>query len=200
MKPIRISLLVISAVFLSLLAVAFAQQPKSGLTQQHGLVLEIALVKSFDIPASVTGQGRAAFVRVNAAANSQATPMSAIKLMPEMIGDKMKVTISVVSGDTSGIKTCSDWYTLKQTTIASYTISEGDEVTVPELTNLGANFKDGKLTFRAVSYKALPQPLNNGGGGGGCGCGWCGGLSCCPNPGFCINCSPCGDVCCAPQP
>lgn len=128
--------------------------------------------------------------------SAQAAPFSAIKVLPEMVGDKVKITISILSGDTSGIKQCNDWNALKESPIATYTISKGEEITVPQLANLGANFKDGKLTVKAISTPDEFAPFN--GGGGGCGCGWCGRLSCCPSEDYCINCSPCGDVCCAP--
>lgn len=194
MKRFRIMLLTLPILCLSLLIVAFARTPTDNSTSGQGLAIEIELSKSFVIPASAPGQRRAAFVRVPN--NGQ---LSAIKVVPEMAGDKLKITLSGLSGDTSGIKTCSDWNNLKESPIAIYIIGEGEEITVPQLANLGDNFKDGKFSFKAVVAPAQIEPMNNP-GGGGCGCGWCGRLSCCPSAGFCINCSPCGDVCCAPLP
>jgi hypothetical protein len=200
MRNLRKTFLVSPLLLLLLLAVVFAQQMKERATAQRGLGIEIALSKSFYVPAANAGQKLAAFIRVPAKADntSQAEQISAIKVAPEMVGDKVKVTVSSISGDTSGIKTCSDWSALKEMPVASYTLNEGEEVTVTQFANLGSNFKDGMLVFKAVPLRAAPQQAPKS-PPGGCGCGWCGGLSCCPNPGYCLTCAPCGDVCCAPS-
>ena len=73
----------------------------------------------------------------------------------------------------------------------SYTLNEGEEVTVSQLSNLGSNFKNGKLTFRAISvvapqYERLSEPC----------CASCGGSTCCPGVGHCLTCDGCGELCC----
>ncbi|HEY0004871.1 MAG TPA: hypothetical protein VGB17_08670 [Pyrinomonadaceae bacterium] len=198
MNRFRITLLILPVLGLSLLAVAFARHSKDNSPSRQGLAIEIALSKSFVIPAGTAEQRRAAFIRVpaNPNNNAHAAQISAIKVLPETVGDKVKITVSTLVGDTRGIKQCSDWNNLKESPVATYTISKGEEITVPQLANLGANFKDGKLTIRAVPAPDGLAPYNS--GGGGCGCGWCGRLSCCPSEGYCISCAPCGDVCCAP--
>jgi hypothetical protein len=199
MRYLKKTFLVPLVLLLPLLMVSLAQQPKELSIPQRGLGIEIALSKPFYFPAANTKQHLAAFIRVPVKANSeaQAAQISAIKLVPEMIGDKVKVTVSTLSGDTGRIKSCRDWNSLKESPVASYTLSEGEVITVSQLTGLGANFKDGMLTFKTVALKAASQvevdPVE-----GGCGCGWCGRLSCCPSAGYCIECSPCGSVCCAP--
>ena len=92
---------------------------------------------------------KAAFVRIPAATANH-LPYSAIKLMPVMVGDKMHVSVFGLSGDLNTIKTCTDWATFKETALATYTLREGQEVSISQLSNLGSNFKNGMLTFRAV--------------------------------------------------
>ena len=115
-----------------------------------------------------------------------------------MVGDKIEVTITGLTGDTSAVKSCKDWAALGQTPITSYVLKEGQEATVSQLSNLGSNFKNGMLSFKAVSFVA-PQDIEPVGGGGDstpCGCGKCNKLYCCPNRGECLGCGTCGDVCC----
>lgn len=197
MKRFRIILLTLPVLCLTLLMVAFAGPRKDNPTSsRQRLAIEIALSKSFVIPAGDSGRKRAAFIPVPANLNNdaQSAQLSAIKVLPEMVGDKVKITVSTLSGDTSGVKTCSDWNSLKESAIATYTISEGEEITVPQLSNLGGNFQGGKLTFKAIAAPLLNEPAE---GGGGCGCGRCGDLICCPNASSCIGCGTCGTVCCA---
>src|SRR5216683_5556512 len=191
MKNLKTTFIVPPVLLLLLLIGVFAQQPKESSNPQRRLGIEISLSKSFSLPASNTGQKLAAFIRVPVKAGSETeeTRISAIKLAPEMLGDKVKVTVSAISGDTSGIKTCSDWKALKESPIRSYTLSEGEEVTVSELDNLGTNFKGGMLVFKAVAVSFMPaSPQTK---AGGCECGWCGGLACCPNSGYCLTCGSC---------
>jgi len=175
--------------------VVFARQPDDRSTPKHRLAIEIGLSTPWTLNAATEGHKLRAFVRVPANANGE-SHFSAIKFEPKMVGDKIEVTVTGLSGDTSVIKSCKDWAMLKETPITSYTLREGEEATVSQLSNLGSHFKNGMLTIRAVSFVASPdfEPEN----GGGCGCGRCSGLTCCPNPGACLGCGTCGDVCCDP--
>src|SRR5215216_239904 len=87
---------------------------------------------------------------------------------------------------------------LKESKVASYYLSEGEEVTVPQLSHLGSTFKEGKLAFKAVP---LPQEMELE-AGGKCGCARCdsSNLYCCPNPDECMGCGVCGSVCCKIRP
>jgi hypothetical protein len=153
---------------------------------ERRLGIEVGLAKEFMVPAAKAGHTLETYLRVQ---NATAGSISAVKLAPKMVGDKIEVTVSVISGDTSVIKSCNDWGKLKESRIASYTLSEGEQATVSQLSNLGPNFKGGTVSFKAVSFTASPEDS-------GCGCGRCVNLECCPNKGECIGCGTCGDVCC----
>jgi len=190
LMKIRVStFLVPSLLLLSLLVVVSTGEVAKSSTNKHRLAMEIALEKPWTVNAAVDGYKTGAFVRIPAAAANK-IPYAAIKLMPKMVGDKMEVTLSGLSGDVTGVKTCSDWAQLKETFLATYTLSAGQEVSVSQLSNLGPNFKNGMLTFRAIMSEEEP------GGEAGCGCGKCGSLVCCPNAGHCLGCGDCGSVCC----
>jgi hypothetical protein len=169
-------------------------EARSNAIAQRRLGIEIGLSKPFLVPAAIAGHTLETFLRVPTNTNGGSQTFSAIKLAPKMVGDTVEVTVSVISGDTSIIKTCKDWGMLKESRITSYTLREGEEATVSQLSNLGPNFKNGTVTFKAVLFNAPPQPDD--GGGTACGCGRCGDLECCPNKGACLGCGTCGDVCC----
>lgn len=195
MRNLKITFFVPTILLLSFLMVVFAHQPDNRSTPKHRLAIEIGLSTPWTVNAATDGRTLRAFVRIPADAKGE-SPFSAIKLEPKMVGDKLEVTVSLLSGDTSAIKSCKDWSTLKESRVTSLTLREGEETTVSQLSNLGPNFKNGMLTLRAVSFVAPDfEPV----GGGGCGCGRCGGLTCCPNPGNCLGCGTCGDVCCDPS-
>jgi hypothetical protein len=195
MKSLKFTLLVPTLILLSFLMVVFAQHTDHSKTN-HRLALEIGLNEPWTVNAAMEGNTLRAFVRVPADSQS---PYSAIKLEPKMVGDKLEVTVTGLTGDTSTVKSCKDWAVLGQTPITSYVLKEGQEATVSQLSNLGSNFKNGMLSLKAVSFVAPPQDPVNGGGGGEstpCGCGKCNKLYCCPNRGECLGCGTCGDVCC----
>lgn len=172
------------------------QQGKSAGLGYRRLGIEIGLSKPFMVPGATKGHILQTFLRVpNGTDGGTGTAFSAIRVAPKMVGEKIEVSVSLVTGDTSLVKTCKDWDQFKESPLASYTLSEGEEVSVSQLSNLGSNFDGGKLKFKAVFLKFSPVPDD---GGSGCpgGCGSCGSLVCCPNPGNCLGCGTCGDVCC----
>lgn len=188
---IRVStFLVPTLLLLSLLMTISAVASKKTSTKEQRLGIQVALEKPWTVSAAAEGYKKGAFVRIPATANN--IPYSAIKLMPVMVGDKMQDAVFGLTGDLNTIKTCTDWAKFKETALGTYTLKEGQEVTVPNLSNLGSNFKNGTLTFRAVMVEEE-------GGGSGCGCGRCGSLVCCPSAGHCLGCGDCGDVCCINQ-
>lgn len=195
MKNLKFTLLVSTLIFLSFFVVVFARHSDHPKTNQR-LALEIGLSKPWTVNAAPEGKTLRAFVRVPA--NSQ-SPFSAIKLEPKMVGNEVEVTITGLTGDTSAVKSCKDWAALAQTPITSYVLKEGQEATVSQLSNLGSNFKNGMLSFKAVAFLAPPdlEPIDGvGGESSPCGCGRCDRLYCCPNKGACLGCGTCGDVCC----
>jgi len=191
MKTRVSTFLVPTLLLLSLLMAVSAGESRKPSTNKHRLGIEIALEKPWTVSAAAEGYKKGAFVRIPAAAANHIA-YSAIKLMPVMAGDKMQVAVFGLSGDINEIKTCTDWAKLKETSLATYTLREGQEVSVSQLSNLGSNFKNGTLTFRAVM-------VEESGGESGCGCGRCGSLACCPSAGHCLGCGDCGDVCCLNQ-
>jgi hypothetical protein len=163
--------------------------------KQKRLGIEIRLTKPMLIPAARQGRVLEAFLRVeNKDVRSDAEPFSAIKIGATEAGDKIEVTVSGLSGDITTVKSCKDWWRLKESPIASYLVNEEEVITVSQLSDLGSNFKSGKLTFKAVP---LPQDMLAE-AGGGCGCARCdsSNLYCCPNPNECLGCGVCGSVCC----
>lgn len=163
------------------------------------LGIEIALKKPFYIPAATDDKGMSAVVRTPVVDIIPGRELiSAVKLVPVMEGNKVKVTVSVVIGDTSNIKTCKDWDSLKSIPIGTYTAGLDDEVSIVKLRDYGVKFESGDLKFRIVPKKtfALSPVMNKPLGSGDCGCASCGTLQCCPNPGFCLGCGECGSACC----
>jgi hypothetical protein len=193
---IRTAILLIPTLLILFFLVVSAQQSHPSSITKHRLAIEIGLEKPWTLNAAREGQTLRAFIRLPA--EHPGLAYSAIKLIPRMNGEKLEVTISALAGDLSTVKSCKDWAMVKETSIGSYTLSEGQEVTVPNLSNLGQNFKNGVLTFKAVSFMPDIEPVDGGGEGGStpCGCGRCDRLYCCPNKGACLGCGTCGDVCC----
>jgi len=192
---IRTTIFLLPTLLILFFLVVAAQRSQTSSPTTHRLAIEIGLQNPWTLNAASEGQKLRAFVRVSS--EHQRLAYSAIKLMPRMTGEKVEVTVSALAGDLSAVKSCKDWANLKETTIGSYTLTEGQEVTVPHLANLGPNFKNGVLTFKAVAF-VTPGDVEPVGDPGGtpCGCGKCGSLYCCPNKGECLGCGTCGDVCC----
>lgn len=164
------------------------------------LGIEIALKKPFYIPAASPGaRGMSAVVRTPLAENvSEHEAISAIKLVPIMDGEKVKVTVIGLIGDASNITSCSQWSSLKPIEIATYVASLDEEVSIQDLRSHGVYFENGDLKFRVVPKKIFPQMPQTQYGTDGCGCAGCGRLQCCPNLHECMDCSTCGQACCNP--
>jgi len=205
-KSLLTTLVILSAITV-LVGLTSSRLLRRGLAQTGSAVdkshkrlgLEIHLNKSMLIPAATQGRILETFLRVdNDDTRAAGESFSAVKVGAAEAGKKIEVTVSVLSGDISAVKSCKDWWMLKESKVASYYLSEGEEVTVPQLSHLGSNFTEGKLAFKAV---ALPQDmlLEE---GAKCGCARCdsSGLYCCPNPDECLGCGVCGSVCCKIRP
>lgn len=183
---------------LSLLIVS-ARANRTAWSGKTAFGIEVALDKPLYIPASMVGRGMSAVVRTPMAENvSNHEALSAVKLVPIMDGDKVKVIVTGLIGDTSGITKCSQWDSLKTVDIATYVAGLDEEVAILKLSDHGVLFETGPLKFRVVPRKVFPQmPILEGTESAGCGCASCGRLQCCPNPGQCItSCGTCGAVCC----
>jgi hypothetical protein len=193
----RALVIAIAAVLFSILiAAAYAKSTRQ--VQVAQLAIEIALSKPFYIPAT-TGSGRVAsvFIKVPIAqgTNRQPEDVSAIRLEPQMEGDKVKVTVYALKGEADNINSCRDWNKLQATTIGTYLAGIDEEVSLTKLKDYGISMGNAPLTFRVVARRVLsPVPetfLKE-----ACDCGSCNGSICCPNPGYCLPCNPCGTYCC----
>lgn len=117
--------------------------------------------------------------------------ISALRIASQMDAGKVKVTIYAIYGDASAAKSCSDWKSLKAVAISSYNISEGETVSVSELS--GVNLGGKQLTFRVVPVKISPTDAST--NPNDCICAVCNGRGCCPSYGDCEDCG-CGPICC----
>ena len=185
MRNLKASLLVSTILLFSFIVVVFAQKTTNGPNPQRRLALEIGLNTPMMVNAGSTLK---AYLRLPSNGES---PYSAVKLEPKMVGNDLEVKVTTLSGNINAVKSCKDWSMLSESNVTSYTLKEGEEATVTELTNLGSNFKNGKLTFRAVAAIApqaekVAEPC----------CASCGGSTCCPGVGNCLSCGGCGSLCC----
>jgi hypothetical protein len=75
------------------------------------------------------------------------------------------------------------------------------EWTIPAHTSPALTAKVLVTGFNAACFteSACTVPVQNN-QQGSCDCGSCGGMICCPNPGYCISCGSCGFVCCSRDP
>ena len=190
MRTLKANFLVSTILLFTFIVVVFAQNTTNRSNPQRRLAVEIGLTTPLTVNANTEGRSLKAFWRIPANANANGESPSAIKLEPKMVGNKVEVTVTVLSGDTSLVKTCKDWGLLKVSRVTAYTLTEGEEVTVSDLSNLGPNFKNGKLTFRAIpvapQIERIAEPC----------CASCGGNTCCPGVGNCLSCGGCGSLCC----
>jgi len=157
------------------------------------LGIEIALSKPFYVPAASGNKVTKVVIRVPLSDDKNQDAISAVKLKPQMEGDKVRVDVYGLTGPTAGIITCQGWDALKSTTIGSYVAGLDEDVALTKLADFGIRMGDHPLTFRVVPKRVLsPTPDNE-----ECECGSCAGLICCPNPGYCLGCGSCGSVCCS---
>lgn len=191
----KLCLTAVTVFALSLLVVS-TSVGRSGRRAAPQLGIEIALKKPFYVPAALPGKSVSVVVKTPPLeGNYEDEPISAVKLVPLMEGDKVKVTVFGLIGEAGNIKTCKEWNALKSIKIGSFVAGLEEEVTISQLRDYGVSLETGDLKFRVVLKKVF-QRFDRALDGGGCGCGSCGGLQCCPNPGFCIGCGVCGSVCC----
>ena len=109
---------------------------------------------------------------------------SAIKVVPYLTEKgTVKIDVSVLFGDLTGITSCEEYKKLKQQHVASYQPRKDEQVTTaPALKKLG---------LLAVKIQAELE----GGGEFGCGGCYCNPICCIPNPKQCMGCGSCGTCC-----
>lgn len=196
--------MVLSALALVTLLVAVASAKRAAETpdakagEYTTLGIEIPMANGpFTLPAAREGKRVSAHIRVPNVDSAHARPdqVTAVKLMPRIVGDAVEVKVYALYGDVSNITSCDGWKALKSTYVGEYKASSGGEFEVKELGDLGASFGEKPLTVHVTHMKVTPQPqtpivVT------ACECGGCGGLKCCPDNGKCLSCGSCGSVCC----
>ena len=174
---------------------SYAKEPEQ-IPPQLPLAIEIALSKPFYVPAATGNRVTKVVIRVPLVDDRNPDAVSAVKLEPRMEGDKVRVNVYALSGQTTGIIKCTEWDALKAKNIGSFVAGLDEDVTLTKLADLGIRMGDQPLTFRVVPKRILsPVPDNR--ESEGCECGSCAGLICCPNPGYCLGCGSCGSLCCS---
>lgn len=155
----------------------------------------------FTVPAAGPGREVSAHIAVPSVDSAKARPdqVTAVRLMPRIVDDKVEVKVYALYGDVSNITSCEGWGKLKASFVGEYTASGGGEFVVKELNDLGVSFGEKPLTVHIVPMKVAPRPQTEIAPivAEACGCAGCQGLSCCPNNGKCMRCGNCGSVCCA---
>jgi hypothetical protein len=160
------------------------------------LAIEIPMKNGpFTIPAARPGVETSAHIRVPSA-QAAAGQVTAVRLMPRLVNDKVQVKVYALYGDVSKVSSCKDWEQLKSQFVGEFTAAKGEEFQVKELSTLGASFGERPLTVSIVPVKLKARAQLDPIIVTACHCGSCGNLSCCPNEGYCMGCGPCGDACC----
>jgi hypothetical protein len=163
------------------------------------LAIEIPMKNGpFTVPAARPGTEVIAHIRVPSVDSAKAAPeqVTAVRLMPRLVDDKVLVKVYALYGDVSKVASCDEWKQLKGNYVGEYTAGSGEEFQVKELSSFGASFGERPLTVHIVHMKVKPRgqdPIVV----TACQCATCGGLSCCPNDGKCIGCGDCGSACCS---
>jgi hypothetical protein len=198
--------MVLSALALVTLLVAAASAKRATATPDAGageyttLGIEIPLANGpFTLPAAREGRRVSAHIRVPTVDSANARPdqVTAVRLMPRIVGDAVEVKVYALYGDVSKITSCDGWKSLKSSYVGEYKAASGGEFEVKELRGLGVSFGEKPLTVHVTHMKVAPQPqpqtpivVT------ACECGSCGALKCCPDNGKCLGCGNCGSVCC----
>lgn len=202
----KASLLIAFLTLLSLIT-AFAARRQKAQQATPALGIEIATSNGLlFLPASSTHKVTVTHIMVptGAGGGSPGERVSALRIMPRMEGDKVRVTVYAVYGDASAAKSCSDWKALRASVLTSHIAGNGEAVTLNELTNLGVKLSEGALTFRVVPNKNVPASPSTptsaatAAATDDCICALCNGMGCCAGSGECVRCNHCGPVCCFP--
>lgn len=198
MRPFNRNAAVTIFAFLLFSLIFVASQAKEYKTPKGSpLAIEIALQKPFYVPAAGDGRITTVVVRVPADyASMEFNAISAVRLEPKMVGDKVRVDVFALRGEPSDVRTCRDWDNLKAVPVDSYLLGVDEEVALTKLKTLGVKMGTEPLSFRVVPKRVLSPRPDYGVLAGDCECGSCGSLICCANEGHCLGCGSCGYVCC----
>jgi hypothetical protein len=109
---------------------------------------------------------------------------SAIKVVPAVGDGTMKLQLLAVVDKLPELPSCDDIKKLKTERVASYVVREGDVIRVTDFERYGV----APFTIKVMNLAAVQTVCPD----GAC---CCGGNTCYPNPGKCIECGGCGTCC-----
>jgi len=192
-KKLRV---VLSVLLLSAFVSVFAQQKAQQMPSSLGVEI-VSKDGLLYLPVSTSFRTPVMHIRTQSETNgSSKEPISALRVAPEMDVGKVKVNIFALYGDASAAKSCSDWRSLKAVVVATYTIGEGESITVSELSERGIKLGERQITLRVVPAKPMLLKTS---ASNDCICAVCDGRGCCAGPGECVDCG-CGPICCPLPP
>lgn len=174
---------------LSLCAVSLLAAPPP-VKVQTGLLLQIVRgpeAPVFSVPISGSDQ-RVAVIPISGGS------ATAIKVVPKLGATGIKVDVYALYGEPAAVKNrnwcSSDAFTAELLDSRELTVVKSSATIEPPVA-LGT----GTIELRLVSssLSTVEGTVKVDAASAGC-CG-CNGLSCCPNPGYCLDCSVCGSCC-----
>ncbi|HEX8456392.1 MAG TPA: hypothetical protein VF656_03640 [Pyrinomonadaceae bacterium] len=193
----------VAASFLILIDVTSATQQQRPIAQRPGQFIKALGIevtqsqnKTFFMQAATANRRISAVIKVPVKNGNLPVQnsVSAIKLDPKLEKDKVRVTVYAIYGDLTGIQKCEDLNSLKTVKVGSYVAGEDKEVSVSDLRKYGVRMEKDPFKFRVIS-KTIFAPVPNNPAPDSCGCMLCNRATCCPNPGYCVDCD-CATVCC----
>ena len=108
----------------------------------------------------------------------------AVRVLPLVVGNSLKFKLLAVTEKLPELLSCDNMKGLKAELVASYVAHEGDVIRVSDFEKFGVS----QFTVKVISLSAVQTTCPD----GAC---CCGGNTCYPNPGRCIECGGCG-LCC----
>jgi len=178
----------------SVRATAASNDPsEKQLSSRTGLVLEITKSSGvpFTVPIVTSSQRRAVIPLAG-------SPAGAIKVIPRLTSSGVEVRIYALYGDFSKANNknwCAQDAAISSYTIGTYNLNllNNHTVMVDSALDLGSTSVQLRLLPAKINLPEGVLKLIEDPSAGGC-CG-CNGLSCCPNKGYCLDCSVCGSCC-----
>jgi hypothetical protein len=117
-----------------------------------------------------------------------ATRASAVKIVPKANGDSLQFDLLAVVEKLPETLSCDNLKKLKTEQVTSYSAHEGDMIRVSDFEKFGV----APFMVRVTRVPDLELVCPD----GAC---CCGGNTCYPNPGHCIQCGSCGTCCLSAQ-
>lgn len=165
----------------TILALSYTATAERGKAEQGkaGFGVEISVPGRAPLTVSVKAKDeRLAIVPVNG------TNAYAVKMVPMVAGDTLRFRLLAVLDKLPEALSCDNIKKLKTEPGNIYVAHEGDEIRVSEFEKFGV----APFTVKVMSLSAVQTVCPD----GAC---CCGGNTCYPNPGHCIECGSCGTCC-----